>query len=169
MLLSGRTKGLAIMTLEEKMAVIRNNQGEPPVNVVHIANELGLHVYRASGWPNELSGMIKRTEADGAEYEIYVNADHPPTRRRFTIAHEVAHFILHHGFIGDGITDDALYRSGLSNKQEAQANRLAADILMPWSLLDALINDGETDIARLAGAFNVSKSAMSIRLGVPYD
>ena len=31
----------------------------------------------------------------------------------------------------DGIVDDALFRSVLSNRTEAEANRLAANILMP--------------------------------------
>lgn len=85
------------------------------------------------------------------------------------VAHEVAHHVLHLDSIGDGITDDALYKSGLSNRQEAQANRLAADILMPWKLLDPLLDNGEANITELADIFLVSKSAMSIRLGVPYE
>lgn len=59
---------------------------------------------------------------------IYVNKGHHVNRRRFTTAHEIAHFILHQDFIGDGIADDGLYRSKLSNAMEAQANKLAADI-----------------------------------------
>ena len=155
------------MTLEDKMKLITEHQTQPPVPVVTIAKALGLGVYRARGWPDELSGMIKRT--DNGTYNIYVNASHAKTRRRFTVAHEVAHYVLHRDSIGDGITDDALYRSGLSNRQEAQANRLAADILMPWKLLDPLLDNGEASIAELADIFLVSKSAMSIRLGVPYE
>lgn len=157
------------MTLDDQMQVIKRHQGKAPVPVIRIAHALGLQVYRASRWPNGLSGMIKRIEDEGQEYNIYVNASHPETRRRFTIAHEIAHYILHRDSIGDGITDDALYRSGLSNRLEAQANRLAADILMPWTLLDPIIDEGNTDIPDLARIFNVSESAMSIRLGVPHE
>ena len=63
--------------------------------------------------------------------------------------------------------DDALYRSGLSNAQEAMANKLAADILMPWSLVNQKIKEGIDTVEELAQQFNVSISAMAIRLGVP--
>ena len=56
-------------------------------------------------------------------------------RRRFTIAHEIAHFLLHRDKIGDQLSDDAMYRSSLSSDDERAANRLAADILMPMGLI----------------------------------
>ena len=112
------------MTLDEQMKVVRDHQNKAPVPVIIIARELGMRVFRVSIWDNDLSGKIKKVNDE--DYRIYVNADHPKTRRRFTIAHEIAHFILHRGEIGNGITDDMLYRSGLSNQQEAQANMLAA-------------------------------------------
>ena len=52
---------------------------------------------------------------------------------------------------------------------EAQANKLAADILMPWHLLDAELSKGISDIESLAEIFLVSNSAMSIRLRVPFE
>lgn len=157
------------MTLKEQLTIISKHQKKAPVHVVPIAEAINVEVYRARNWPDGLSGMIRRNPEDPSRFNIYVNASHHEHRRRFTIAHELAHFIMHRDLIGDGITDDALYRSGLSNAVEAQANRLAADILMPWSLLDEIIDKGESDIAELANIFNVSKSAMSIRLGVPYE
>lgn len=156
-------------TLDEQLAIIRKHQKNTPVQTVPIAKDLGIGVFRAKGWPNTLSGIIRKDPDSPDNYNIYVNAEHHERRRRFTIAHEIAHFVLHRDIIGDGISDDALYRSGLSNKIEAQANRLAADILMPWELLDPLLDGGTTDIDELSKAFNVSRSAMSIRLGVPYE
>jgi Zn-dependent peptidase ImmA (M78 family) len=47
-----------------------------------------------------------------------------------------------------------------------EANRLAADILMPWHLL----KDDEISglsVTELAEKYQVSKAAMGIRLGVP--
>lgn len=156
------------MILEDQLDLIKSHQVEAPVLVVPIANELGLEVFRARNWDDELSGMIKREEEDDT-YKIYVNDNHHVTRRRFTIAHEISHFVLHKNLIGDGIVDDALYRSSLSNRVEAQANMLAAQILMPWHLLTKEINEGNSDISFLAELFYVSRSAMSIRLGVPYE
>jgi len=121
-------------TINDYDEIVRRHQNEPPVQIVPIANDMGLNVYRVSDWKDTLSGMIVRDKERGGKsgYAIFVNASHAQTRRRFTIAHELAHYALHGNLIGDGIKDDALYRSGLSSKVEAQANRYAADILMPW-------------------------------------
>jgi Zn-dependent peptidase ImmA (M78 family) len=63
--------------------------------------------------------------------------------------------------------DDALYRSNLSTREEAEANRLAADILMPRHLIARYIKTyGFADPGFLASTFKVSEAAMRIRLGV---
>jgi Zn-dependent peptidase ImmA (M78 family) len=160
------------MMLREQLEIIRRHQASAPVHVVPLAREVGLEVFRSDEIPSDYSGMIVRDETGGGAsgYAIYVNARHPEVRRRFTIAHEIAHFLLHRDLIGDGIQDDGLYRSGLSNIVEKQANRLAADILMPRQLIVQVINSGivaPDDIDNLAKLFNVSRDAMSIRvLGV---
>lgn len=158
-------------TITDADKIIAKHQKKPPVQTVPIAQELGLEVYRVSGWANVLSGMIRRDKQHGGSsgFAIFVNASHHERRRRFTIAHEIAHFVLHNQLIGDGISDDGLYRSGLSSAVEAQANRYAADILMPWHLVNAEIERGNETVEGLAETFNVSQSAMSIRLGVPHE
>lgn len=158
-----------MLTYAEKMETVRNHQMVAPVQTVPLARALGLEVYHVPSWPGDLSGKIIRSSDMGGEsgYAIFVNKGHHPNRRRFTTAHEIAHFVLHESFIGDGIVDDGLYRSSLSNAMEAQANKLAADILMPWHLLNQYIDAGRDSVTELALAFEVSESAMSIRLGVP--
>jgi Zn-dependent peptidase ImmA (M78 family) len=154
--------------LNDALAIIRGHQkGDLPVQTVTLARDLGLRVFKVPNWDDELSGMIKKNPENEGGFDIFVNADHPRKRRRFTIAHEIAHAVLHPHLIGDGVADDALYRSGLSNAVEAQANRLAADILMPRDRLSELLSSGITSIATLASKFDVSEQAMSIRLGVP--
>lgn len=146
-------------------------QKSAPVQVIPIATELGLKVYTVNNWDDDVSGMIIRDTARGGPsgYAVYVNGNHPLVRRRFTIAHEIAHYMLHRSLIGDGVKDDGLYRSKLSNTIEAEANRTSADILMPWSLINAKISEGKNTVVELADALQVSKSSMSIRLGVPYE
>lgn len=153
--------------LEKFMPIIKKHQNKVPVDVIAIANDLGILVYRNKEASN-VAGRIVRDKKQGSSsgFVIFVNSSDPAVRQRFTIAHEIGHFILHSKFIGDGITDDALYRSGLSNKVEVEANKLAADILMPFHLVNQAINR-ESTIKALADKFAVSESAMSIRLGVP--
>jgi len=154
--------------------IILAHQREAPVQTVPLAEALGLRVYKVPNWPTKIAGMIRRAEPpEGGEegYAIYVNANHHLNRRRFTIAHEIGHFILHRERIGDGIVEDALLRAdGFSNFLEAQANRKAADILMPWHLIKRYQDDGYDGVEELARKFQVSFDAMSIRiLGVPYS
>lgn len=158
-----------MLTYADKMEIVRRHQVTAPVQTVPLANDLGVNVYHVPNWPVELSGKIMRSTDHGGPsgFAIYVNQAHHLNRRRFTTAHEIAHFILHQDAIGDGITDDGLYRSRLSNAMEAQANKLAADILMPWHLLNPCIDGGNTNVRELARIFQVSESAMSIRLGAP--
>lgn len=156
-----------MMKFNDAIEIIRSRQQSIPVQTVDIANDLGIKVYKVPKWPNDLSGMVRKNTDSAGGFDIFVNAEHSVTRRRFTIAHEIAHVILHPHLIGDGITDDALLRSGLSNSVEAQANRMAADILMPRDKIDECVLGGKTSVKELADQFNVSVQAMAIRLGVP--
>jgi Zn-dependent peptidase ImmA (M78 family) len=153
---------------EEVQEIIKKHQKTTPVDIVAIAQDLGINVYRAKG-SSDLAGKVVKDSEYGGEsgYAIFVNSNDSPRRQRFTISHEVAHFLLHKDEIGDGIVEDALYRSGLSNKKEAEANKVAAEILMPWHLINQVMNDKIKSIQDLAEIFQVSESAMSIRLGVP--
>ena len=163
-------KGGKDLTYNQAMDIVAKHQTRWPVNMIEMAKDLGLTVFKVEGWPRSLSGKIELDERGGESgFAIFVNADHPEERRDFTIAHEVAHFILHRHLVGDGIIEDGLYRSGLSNKVEGEANRLATDILMPWHLVESAFNAGHTTIPALATALHVSESAMSIRMGVPHE
>jgi len=156
-------------TYPEQLNIIQKHQTAAPVQTVALADDLGLKVWHVPNWPDDLSGKIIKSADQGGSsgYAIYVNKAHHINRRRFTTAHEIAHFILHRSYIGDGIVDDGLYRSRLSNSMEVQANKLAADILMPRHLLNQHISRGVNSVSQLAKIFQVSESAMSFRVGSP--
>jgi len=98
-------------------------------------------------------------------YLIEVNGAHHENRRRFTLAHEIAHFMMHRDQIGDGIEDGALYRSeGTSDHMERQANFQAAIMLMPAPLVRDAFAKHSRSPHILARDFKVSESAMRIRL-----
>jgi hypothetical protein len=148
--------------------IIQRFQQFVPVDVTGLAEALGLSVWEDDDLPKGISGkLFKDTSEHGgtAGYSIVVRASDAYVRRRFTVAHEIAHFLLHRNLIGNSITDDELYRSDLSNAQEAEANRLAADILMPDALVALNIKRYGADPAVLAPLFEVSEAAMRIRLG----
>lgn len=141
---------------------LKDMQTTVPVHVVPIAEKFGIKVFKNRDFPDDLSGLIKKVES--GKYEIHVNGNHRITRQRFTMAHELAHFLLHKNEIGDGVTDDYLYRSNLSSRIEREANELAAQILMPKHLLLAEPYKSMT-IAEQADKFWVSTVSMDIRLG----
>lgn len=144
--------------------------GDAPVRLSALASALGLRVISAP-LPSGISGEIRPDPETRAGFSIRVNKNDPARRQRFTVAHEIGHYLLHRDEIGDGITDDVLYRSSLSDSREAQANRLAADLLMPDQLIafwkDKAASLGEENVVSfLADKFNVSTAAMKIRLGI---
>ena len=138
-----------------------------PVRVGALAQALGLKVV-AAALPLNISGMIQPDDDGG--FIIKVNRFEPKERQRFTIAHEIAHYLLHRDRISAGVVDSVLYRSKLSSRLEAEANKLAADIIMPMRQVQekiALTPNKPSDdlVSSLAETFKVSKQAMSIRTG----
>jgi Zn-dependent peptidase ImmA (M78 family) len=139
-----------------------------PVKLGAIAKDLGIDV-KLSSLPLNISGQISKT-ATG--YEIKINRHESRQRQRFTLAHELAHFLIHRDIIdrlGGTLSDNVLYRSGAPENIEYEANRLASQIVMPeQALRDAYSKYGEniseSMVELLAEQFGVSKAAMEIRM-----
>lgn len=144
-------------------AIVKRHQKTYPVKVGALARDLGLSV-REVDMPDDVSGTLK---CKGGVWQIHVNRRHARVRQRFTVAHEIAHYLLHRDRIGPGLTDDTFYRSNLSSAREREANQLAAEILMPWHLVLEATKRGSKDPETLAEAFEVSEAAMTIRLDLP--
>lgn len=139
-----------------------------PVKVGALANALGLKVVLAT-LPLKISGLIQ-PDGEQGNFIIKVNRFESKERQRFTIAHEIAHYLLHREQIQAGVVDSVLYRSKLSSRSEAEANKLAADIVMPRSVIEyelerSPFSDPEDLVDDLAAKFGVSRQAMSIRAG----
>ena len=151
---------------DSELAILRQFTAETPVKVGALATALGLRVVLAT-LPINISGLI---EPDGDGFVVKINRFESKERQRFTIAHEIAHYLIHRDRINAGIFDSVLYRSNLSSRMEAEANRLAADIVMPSQAVTAAISKrlsklDEDGISELAEEFGVSKQAMTIRVG----
>lgn len=141
-----------------------------PVQVGLIAERLGLEVISLT-LPTDISGLIRK-KANGS-CEIHVNNTDAAVRQRFTVCHEIAHYLLHRSLIdAEGITDNILYRSKLTNRQEAEANRLGAAILLPWPKITEWHYERyggpphKENIEQIASAFRASSLAVGFRLGI---
>lgn len=119
---------------------------------------------------DELSGMA--LVRNGQRFVI-VNARHHENRRRFTLAHEVGHHILHADYLAKHVHVDTavLRRDELSAEgvdlKEIAANAFAAELLMPRSHMlrfSALDIADEDEVADAAKAFGVSPAAFAYRL-----
>ena len=143
-----------------------------PIPVDAIARAIGLDV-RYAPTTDDVSGALIR---DGKTAVIAVNSAQHEHRQRFTIAHEIGHFILHkrtnRHFDEDFRID---FRNSVSSeatqRSEIEANKFAAALLMPEEFLrrDLLRMDiDETDpdqaIQTLAVRYKVSRRAMELRL-----
>ena len=137
-----------------------------PVNVVAFAEALGVaNVYLATFDESGLAGMIQRKQGVGA---IWVNRFDSRTRQRFTVGHELGHWVLQLSDGADGAWKDpgvaVAYRmAGLASDEERHANQFAAATLMPAPLVTEL-RERFASPAKLAAMFSVSLEAMQIRL-----
>lgn len=161
------------MNIADALKIVRRYTVRAPVDVSSVATDLGLPV-KYQFLPDDVSGAIKASPDGQGRYFIEVNAMHFPVRQRFTIAHEIGHFIYHRDLLGKGTGDTRAYRAdpstGLPNphitpQEKRQANNFAANLLMPQILLNQYKALGVVSPKQLAPIFEVSEDAMRIRLG----
>lgn len=145
---------------------------KPHVDVGRIAKLEGIRVVEER-LDSEISGMLYR---DGGRSIILVNQEDAPVRKRFSIAHELGHFLLHDSsmvFVDRRVRFRDATSSQGTNPEEIEANSFAAELLMPesWVLREAsrlrqrrsALTDEEL-IVELARLFQVSKQALEYRL-----
>jgi Zn-dependent peptidase ImmA (M78 family) len=111
---------------------------------------------------DNMSGYLKKKEES---FLIGINKYQNEARQRFTMAHELAHIVLHSK--GDGkkeFRDIILFRdSEKFDKKEIEANNFAGELLMPKDYFnDAIMNNINT-CEKLAEHFNVSPAAARYR------
>ena len=145
----------------------------PPVPIRKLARSRGARIVLVSGNEADIDGFLYQKDD---EVVIGVNQDQAPVRQRFTIAHELGHLLLHKH--NNQVHVDRGFRvrlrSGLSSegtdRDEMEANRFAAELLMPIEFLRTDLEKREFDLAddseikALAKRYGVSTQALVIRL-----
>ena len=106
-------------------------------------------------------------------FEISYNPNITETRKRFSIAHEIGHMLLHAPKTEDGLfaCDGVFYRDSsreyASPEQEWESNEFAAALLMPRKeFVDFCYGnavDGGIEVRAVADNFNVSIQAADVR------
>lgn len=161
--------------VEELLARFNISNGAVPVEA--IAHELGIEI-KLDKVDDDLSGFIVRDRL-GKKAIIGANKSHHPHRQRFTIAHELGHFLLHEGYTVHLDENLGALRVNLRNSESArgedtdekEANLFAAELLMPAAFLRADLHEKDLDlladnafIERLAKKYKVSSQALTFRL-----
>lgn len=151
---------------EEVRAHLRLGLG-PVGDLDAMCELLGVIVYRTGLGPDleaAVSGAFLKHPTAG--FAILVNLEMTPGRRRFTLAHELAHALFHsdrHTFVISGPTTDG---------RERFANAFAGELLMPTEGIRRAMEeqgfgpriDRPADVVHLQRFFGVSYATALVRL-----
>jgi len=147
----------------------------PPIPIKEIIAKLGLNVI-SYDLGDDVSGILVIENDKGT---IGFNPKNSKVRQRFTLAHELGHYILHKQSKSEVFIDKDFivkYRSqkpytAVEMKQEQEANVFAATLLMPEHMLRAELTkkdyqdmDENEFIGAMAKVFDVSIQAMTYRI-----
>lgn len=140
-----------------------------PVDPVVLANKLGIRVNNAKFSEPSLAAMLAKR---GSSIWILLDESGSPSRKRFSIAHELGHHFLHLESDGEIVDRNAdLFRvseyatSGITpeRRREIEANQFAAALLMPERLVRQVWQD-YTSVSDMANLFQVSEESMGYRI-----
>lgn len=144
-----------------------------PVNVVELAQKMQFKVLQLElDYDGAILTNKKPFKIGEKEYKkaILVNINHAATRKRFTIAHELSHWIT---ATDQQKQDLYAHRDDSSNSYcaEPEINSYASELLMPHGLIKQVLNKVDkfyytspTIIMKIADLFKVSYSAAKVRL-----
>lgn len=137
-----------------------------PIDVDGLAQEIGLTVQRMV-LPFGTDGMLVR-DVPYESFKAVLDANAPIHRARFTLAHEIGHYIHTYQNFPEGEVGGILEkRDGLSSTgtetEEIWANQFAATLLMPSGIVAELWGDG-LSVEEMADLFNVSQESMTYRI-----
>lgn len=138
---------------------------EPGDDIVEVVEKLGgaIKIQDTLLEDSEHTGSL--FVEGGNDFKIVIPSHTSPQRDRFTIAHELGHYILHYLFPKDKgvLVEKMMAMRRDSHRVEWEANWFAAGFLMPNELFKKRFEKFDGDLNRVASYFAVSKSAAEIR------
>ena len=144
---------------------VHDNQIRYPIDPYWIATKKGLRVSEVLDMDASISGRIEIKSGQGF---IFINKKHPITRKCFTCAHELGHYIDYEekGLLNQDF-DHIDYRNHVSALgsavNEVFANQFAANLLMPTQHFIEAYKQLKGDGLSLTRWFNVSPEAFNFR------
>ena len=138
---------------------------DPVQNLSAVAMELGVAVAVAR-MPSRSNLAGCSIMGDGCASLALVNSNHPESRQRFTLAHEIAHHVLHRNS-GAITCQDISVRRGRPPTSEFEADVFASAFLLPRRAIRRLARTQPSASALLRAVqtqFGTSRSATLARL-----
>jgi len=161
-------KGTNIAIKQAKKLLAKYGKPGKATDVEYIAKKLKIKIVPFPFSDDGISGVFFKK---GKQLLLGVRSDDSEHRKRFTIAHEIGHYILHaedilHYDKQEAYPEAVFYRASgsLPTSDEREANFFAAEMLMPEESVRKCIDKGMDTVEGLANFFNVSNQAMTIRL-----
>jgi len=138
----------------------------PEGNLVDLAKALGVEVFESKFLKHDnIDGFLEYPKKSTENPKIYLNKDRPSERKKFTLAHELGHFVLHNSDKRKYRIDDLDYsQRNKETKEETEANYFAATLLVPEKKLRSILGLSKGDIAFAAQYFGVSKPVIENRI-----
>lgn len=152
---------LSVDKIREK--AVEQGINTDPLDIKSVAERIFNIDVKEDKFDKNVSGFLERI---GGRWCIYVNQYESELRKRFTIAHELGHFIKHkdkYMISGSSNPDQVFFRDSTVDPIEKEANEFAADLLMPKDIFIAKIKSGCNTIEKLSEAFELSTSAVKYR------
>jgi len=121
-----------------------------PLDLMALCHELGLRIREVPA--KGFDGALIRSKA-GQKGIVAVKASiREASRKRFTIAHEIGHFIIPHHRNLENICEERKIESfdRNLNRPEMEANEFAAELLLPSGALRKLFNLAQFSLAQIS-------------------
>lgn len=132
-----------------------------PLDVDSLMKLMGIEVNYSHDLDKDESGSLKKIEGD--TWVCTVNANHHPTRQRFTLAHELAHYVLHRNKQNDFVDHTYFRNTDNDNPMEYEANAFAGALLMPELEIRSFIRNVSSNVDEISDNFGVSPLAVRVR------
>jgi Zn-dependent peptidase ImmA (M78 family) len=134
-----------------------NNIGikNPPILIKEVVNYLKKY-YNLSIYSWDFEDKTEGIQINKGEKEMIIgyNKNKHPHRQRFTIAHEIGHFLLGH----------TSKNHNFDSNEDIEANQFAGELLVPSKMIKEDFKNKRRDLKSLSIRYNVSEEVICICL-----
>jgi Zn-dependent peptidase ImmA (M78 family) len=149
---------------------VRKENLDPGFTIEVLIKRLGGRIEYAEKIGTSISSESIHVFSD-KDFIIFVPTDTSPLRDRFTIAHELGHYLIHfpkvqdtHG-VGSGMVATRFVDENDKDlvRAEWEANWFAATLLMPEAAFREKWSEYDSNLVLVASYFNVTRPAAEVR------